>query len=131
MGLFNRQYTYENRTLSYKKKTFKVEVADNFGKLSRGLMKHGKLLDGQGMLFVFKRDGRHGIWMLNMKFSIDVIWLDGDGKIITIAKDLPPCRSILNCPVYRPNGSARYVLELNSGTASKCGMKVGEKIIMR
>ncbi len=80
------------------------------------------------MLFTPDREARHGIWMLNMKFPIDILWLDGSGKVVDIAQNAKPCKSIFSCPTYRPKSDARYVLELPSGNAKRFGLREGAKV---
>jgi uncharacterized membrane protein (UPF0127 family) len=88
------------------------------------------LKPNEGMLFLFGREGKYDIWMPNMKFSIDIIWMDSDSRILKIAENAKPCKSIFECPAYISPANARYVLELNAGTARKAGMKKGERIFL-
>ena len=44
------------------------------------------------MLFVFDKPGNsQDMWMLNMQFSIDIIWFDVNGNVTHIEKNVPPC----------------------------------------
>lgn len=128
MGIFGGKLEYRKTKTVYKKKVFNLEVADNFRKLSAGLMKHSKVSKDGGMLLVFKNEGRHGIWMLNMKFKIDILWIDSRNRIVDIVEKAEPCTSIFSCQVYRPVKNARYVIELGEGSAKRYKMKVGERI---
>ena len=78
----------------------------------------------EGMLFVFEQVDRHGIWMKNCKFPIDIVWLDEDRRIVHVAESVPPCKAD-PCPAYEPLRRARYVLELNAGQARREGAVVG------
>jgi uncharacterized membrane protein (UPF0127 family) len=72
----------------------------------------------QGMIFVFEQSGLHSLWMLNMQFSLDMIWFDQDGKVVHIEKDVPPCKTALEittCQSIVPDGESVYVLEVTSG----------------
>jgi hypothetical protein len=57
--------------------------------------------------------------MLNMQFSLDMIWFDQDGKVVHIEKDVPPCNTPLEiaagCKSVIPDGDAVYILEVTSG----------------
>lgn len=128
LGFLGGKQEYQTRKATYKDNVFTLEVADTFRKLSAGLMKRESIPKDGGMLFVFKDDARHGIWMLNMKISIDIIWLDKNFEIVHIWRNAQPCPSIFSCPVERPAKDARYVIELNAGSAKKYAMKLGEKI---
>ena len=109
-------------------KTLRVFVADTPAKQMLGLMHREKLRSNEGMLFVFGRDSKWGIWMANMKFSIDIVWLGKDGKVVSVIENAEPCKSIFNCKTRYPSRSARYVLELPSGSASRMGIKEGESV---
>lgn len=84
--------------------------------------------DSEGMLFKFPFNHQWKIWMLNMKFPIDVIWLDERFKIVHIEKGMPPCRSIFTCKSFSPDRRSRYVLELKAGAAAILKLKKGETI---
>ena len=43
----------------------------------------------QGMIFVFDGEERRSMWMLNMQFALDIIWLDSEGNIVHIEKNVP------------------------------------------
>ena len=105
--------------------TFKVDdvalqvmIADTEPRRVRGLMFEDQLPYDQGMIFVFEESGLYSLWMLNMQFSLDMIWFDQDGKIVHIEKDVPPCKTALEiaaCQSIVPNGEAVYILEVTSG----------------
>ena len=116
---------YRIKTVKFGRHLFRVEIADSLGKMSRGLMGREGLGKDQGMLFVFGRDGKHPFWMLNMKFSIDIIWLDKDGKIVHIANSAKPCKSMFSCRQIEPRENSRYVLEFAAGTAKRINAKRG------
>ena len=95
-----------------------VQIADTEPRRIRGLMFQNQLPYDQGMIFVFERSGLHSIWMLNMQFSLDMIWFDQDGKVVHIEKDVPPCKTALeiaSCQSVIPEDEAVYVLEVTSG----------------
>jgi len=91
----------------------------------QGLMYVKGLSQNEGMLFVFKEEGRHGFWMKNMNFPLDIIWLDKEKKISDIKENLAPCRD--DCQVFLPQCGDQYVLEVNSGFAQKHRLKIGDK----
>ena len=83
-----------------------------------GLMFRPSLASDHGMLFVFDEADFHSIWMKNCKFPIDIVWLDGDRRVVDIAPSVPPCKAD-PCPVYQPMRRARYVVEMNAGEAGR------------
>ena len=95
-----------------------VQIADNESLRIRGLMFQDQLPPDQGMIFVFNEPGLYSLWMLNMQFSLDMIWFDQDGKIVHIEKDVPPCKTPLEiaaCQSIIPDEMAVYVLEVTAG----------------
>ncbi len=95
-----------------------VQIADTKPRQVRGLMFQDQLPYDKGMIFVFDQPGTHSLWMLNMQFSLDMMWFDKDGKIVHIEQDIPPCKSALEiatCQSIVPDAEALYVLEVTSG----------------
>ena len=95
-----------------------VQIADSEPRRVRGLMFQDQLPLDQGMIFVFDDPGLYSLWMLNMQFSLDMIWFDQDGNIVHIEKDVPPCKTVLElttCQSVVPDGEALYVLEVTAG----------------
>ena len=95
-----------------------VQIADTEPRRVRGLMFQEQLPYDQGMIFVFDEPGLYSLWMLNMQFSLDMIWFDKDGRVVHIEKDVPPCKTALEittCQSVVPDKEALYVLEVASG----------------
>ena len=95
-----------------------VQIADNEALRIRGLMFQDQLPPDQGMIFVFNEPGLYSLWMLNMQFSLDMIWFDLDGKIVHIEKDVPPCKTPLEiaaCQSIIPDEMAVFILEVTAG----------------
>ena len=94
-----------------------------------GLSVKNSLADDKAMLFVFDKEGRHAFWMKDMKFPIDMIWIDSNQTITHIEHSVPPCEPNMDCHVYLPRVSSLYVLETVSGYSVTHGLHVGTKII--
>lgn len=118
---------FNSKKIFYKKKILDVYLADSIFKQMLGLMHRASLGKKDGMLFTFGREGKYDIWMLNMKFSIDILWLSGEGKILKIVEKAVPCKSVFSCQLYSSPNNAAYVIELNSGKARKERMKIGDR----
>jgi uncharacterized protein len=104
----------------------KAELADTQKERTQGLSLRKSLEDRDGMLFVFDNEDLHGIWMKDMNFSIDILWIDEDYKIIDIKNDARP----ESYPeVFFPNENAKYVLEINAGFVEMNNIKIKDKII--
>jgi uncharacterized membrane protein (UPF0127 family) len=104
-----------------------AELAVTDEERQQGLMHREKIDSDQGMLFIFEEEDKHSFWMKNMKFSIDILWLDRDKRIVHIERKLPPCKSV-PCPSYSPLIPAMYVLELKAGSADENHLKLDDKL---
>ncbi len=105
----------ERSTISINGKQISVEIADTKEAWTRGLMFHSPLKDNEGMLFVYDIEGYYGIWMPNMSYSIDILWIDKSGKIVNIVRHAEPCKS-MPCQSWKPSVPASYVLELKANS---------------
>ncbi len=104
-----------------------VEVVSGKKDTQRGLQGRQVLGRNKGMLFVFDRDDRYRFWMKDMKFPIDIIWLDHQERIVAIGENVPPCAAD-PCPVYTPPVNARYVLEVSAGFSRAHDLKPGVRV---
>jgi len=114
----------------FKDTCYEVEIARSPGEQEHGLMGRDSLPAGRGMLFIFAKQYHYGFWMKNMKFSIDILWLDDAKKVVHIAKSVPPCTKD-PCPVYIPQYVARYVVEIPSGDAANKKIKLSDQAIFQ
>ena len=91
----------------------------------RGLMHVRQLPDTTGMLFVYPRSGVRSIWMKNTYIPLDIIFARADGTVAKIDRNATPLT--LNS---RSSGEAvKYVLELNSGSATRYGIGTNSRLI--
>ena len=107
-------------------KTIFVEIADTQEKRKKGLSGREYLHEDSGMLFVFKEEGYYPFWMKDMKFPMDIIWID-ENKVIDITHDAEPEGSAPE-KIYRPAKPARYVLEVNAGFALENNVRIGDPV---
>ena len=104
---------------------FVFEVAGTNALRARGLSGRERLEPGKGMFFVFLKDDRHGFWMKDMRFSIDIIWLDSEYHIVDVKKDATPA----SYPeIFWPSRPARYVVEVPAGFFDEHHLKAGDVV---
>ena len=105
-----------------------VLIANDAMDRSRGLSRRDHI-PGDGLLLVWDVPGRHPIWMTDMRFPLDLIWLEQDGRVAGVLTYVPACGSP-TCPLHEPNGTHESiaVLELASGAAARHGIEVGTVI---
>ena len=63
---------------------FSLTVADTEASRIQGLSGTPSLSPNGGMLFDFEADGAHGIWMKDMKYPIDIVWLIVAKRLYTL-----------------------------------------------
>ena len=78
---------------------------------------------------VFDSNDMHGIWMKDMKFPLDLVWLDSSKKVVYIVKNAPP--ETPTKTVYVPKDPALYVIELPAGSVQKAGIKTGDTAVFQ
>ncbi len=112
----------------FRSQCFSVELATTTGEQITGLMNSAQLPDDQGMLFVYVTPKKYPIWMLNMQFPLDIVWLDKDKKVVFIKANAQPCSDTKNCEIFTPDANAKYVLELNASTVATTGLTVDDVV---
>lgn len=115
-------------TLRLEGNAVKLEVMKTAEELERGLGGRDPLPPDRAMLFVFKRDDYWPFWMKDMKFSIDIIWLDADLKVVTAIKNMSPDTYP---KVYFPDVPARYVIEASAGFVESNHITAGQRLDIR
>lgn len=105
----------------------RLYVATNPEQTTKGLSDTAELPDGHGMLFYIPNRHQLRFWMKDMHYPIDMLWLDHDRRVIHIESNVSPDtypRQFAN-----PSGTdAHYVLELNSGDASRHNVNLGDQL---
>jgi len=106
-----------------------VEIAANNLQRLQGLMHRTSLEDHRGMLFVYPRTDRWGVWMKNTLLALDVIFISEQGRIVDILENLPPCTQD-PCPIFHPQSPARYMLEVNAGLANAYSLQLNQELLL-
>jgi len=113
-------------TLAIGATTIDLEVADTIPEKIKGLSGRESLPVNTGLLFVFDKPEFHQFWMKDMLFSIDIIWISADYKVVDITKNASP----ETFPeFFTPREKAQYVLEVNAGFSDKKNIKIGDSVI--
>ncbi|MDB5183551.1 MAG: hypothetical protein JWO07_232 [Candidatus Saccharibacteria bacterium] len=97
---------------------------------AKGLSGTKSLSSDQAMIFVFPQDGSLPMWMKDMNYPIDMVWLNDDKEVVYTVKDAEPSSYNAVDPSkstqFASPTSAHYVIELPSGTIDRTGIKSGE-----
>jgi uncharacterized membrane protein (UPF0127 family) len=103
---------------------FTIELALSNAQMEQGLMFRRSLAPNAGMLFDFKSPTNIAMWMKNTLIPLDMLFLDERGRIIDIHERAVP----LSTDVIAAKAPARYVIELNGGTAARLGIKPADQV---
>ena len=106
---------------------YTVELARTPEEQTQGLMFRESLPEKSGMIFLFTDAAPHQFWMKNTMISLDIVWLDGSGRVLFVSANTPPCRAD-PCPTYGAEVPASNVLEIAGGMAAKEKVTVGSTI---
>lgn len=105
--------------------TVEASVADSMSERIKGLSDTPLLPEEVVKLFAFGALGEHSIWMKDMNYDLDIIWVDKTGEIVHIEKDVSPDTypESFSSPV-----PAWYVIEAVAGFTEKNEIVVGDKV---
>lgn len=125
-----KKHPYRTATITYKRNRFKVQIADSFMKKMVGLMYRKGMGKEKGMLFPIAQPGilSATVTMMNMRFGIDIVWLDSRGTVVSIEENAKPSSSMFDS--HAPKKAAAYILELGAGRARRLGIKIGGRIAL-
>lgn len=104
-----------------------LEPATTASEREIGLSKYSAIKETQGMLFTYDEPGEACIWMKDMNFPIDIVWLDADKKIVKIEINVDPSTYP---KTFCSNVPAKYVVELNAYISSYAYLEVGQQLAL-
>lgn len=104
---------------------FRIWIADNDMRRARGLMFVRALEDDQGMLFLYPAEQTISMWMKNTYIPLDMLFIDGSGKIVHVAHNTKP----LSLETIESMQPASAVLELKGGTAERLKIAPGARVL--
>jgi uncharacterized membrane protein (UPF0127 family) len=110
-----------------KEHVFNVEVAKTPEQETIGLMFRPSVPPDGGMLFDWKEPRESQMWMRNTLVPLDMVFINEDGTIRSIAEDTVP----ESLAVIDSHGPVRATLELAGGTTARLDIRVGDKVLQR
>lgn len=114
-----------NATIIAQNGNIVADIVDTEESREQGLSNRPPLDKNVGLLFVFDMPSQYGFWMKDMKFALDIIWMNEEGTVVALERDVTPD----TYPKIFVNSSpAKYVLEINAGEAEKMGIFIGSKL---
>lgn len=127
----------ETVTVTIKDRQFTLKVSANDASRALGLGGVETIADDGGMIFIFPRAERQRFWMRNCLSDIDVIFLDGRGRITAThrmkaeaprAADESESEYHARLKGYESNYPAQFAIELAPGTLDELGLQFEERI---
>lgn len=110
-----------------KQHVFNVEMALTEDQQTIGEMFRPKVPEDGGMLFDWGVPRESQMWMENTLVPLDMVFINADGTIRSIAEDTTP-RSLA---VIDSHGPVRATLELAAGVTAKLDIRVGDTVKQR
>ena len=92
---------------------FSLDIADTTQTRTLGLSNRKTLAPEHGMIFFYENQARHGIWMKDMNFAIDIVWVNKDKTVVHTETNVTPETFPT---VFRSPVPSHYVVELPAGT---------------
>ena len=106
--------------------TLRAEYAKNAESIEVGMMYRRNVSSDMAMLFFMDGgDLPRSFWMKNTLVSLDIIYINTDGNVVSIQENAQP----LNTTSLPSEGPAAYVLEVLGGTSAKWGIEKGTQIV--
>lgn len=117
-------------------KSYNFLLADTQEKRVQGLSGKDFLPSDTIMFFDFEKEDDCVIWMKDMKFSIDAIWLDSEFKVIDFQRGI--LVSSYPFDTYAPFSRkfpfevflCRYLIETNEGFIKENAVQIGDNVLV-
>lgn len=134
-GKFTLDYLQKNPNIFAKTQkvtiggqSFNLLIAQSEKDKQVGLSGRDSITKDSGMIFPFDKAGDYPFWMRNMKFPLDILYINGT-KIVMVFKNVqPPQQTDGNPQIVRSDEPADKVIELTAGTVDKYNIKKGDEI---
>lgn len=115
--------------LEHEGTVFTLELASTAEERGLGLGRRDSLPADAGMLFDLGEERVPSFWMKDMRFPLDMVWIDAQRRVVSVTANVEAERpgtpdSALRR--YSPEAPVRYVLELNAGRAASAGIEPGD-----
>lgn len=107
--------------------TVMASLADSIPERIKGLSDTPYLPEGIVKLFAFGAAGEHSIWMKDMNYAIDIIWVDEEGAVVHHKENVSPDTYPESFSSPTP---AFYVIEANAGFVEREGIKNGDEVVI-
>ena len=113
LDIKNRNLDFSIGTIKIDKKIMNVEVADSDSERQRWLM----FRPNSGMLLVYDKPDLYSVWLLNVRYPLDLLWFDQQGSLVYAVKNAQPCDNILDPSTctFKNTKPSKFILAASSG----------------
>ena len=105
-----------------------ASVADSPEERQQGLSGTTMLPEDVVKLFVFDDNNRWSFWMKDMRYAIDMLWVNEGEEIVHIERAVAP--ETYPAQSFTPPVPARYVIETVAGFSEKQQLATGTKVVL-
>jgi uncharacterized membrane protein (UPF0127 family) len=103
----------------------RLEEASTNSQRTLGLSGRASMGQNKGMVFDFGGPAEYCMWMRDMNFDLDMIWLNEQKEIVYMIEGVTPDTYPKS---FCGPESARYVVEVNSGIVKAGDLHVGQRL---
>ena len=128
----NKQIDFAEGTIRIDDDVIKVEIAESRADKQRWLMfREERLPLNSAMILVYEKSDLYSMWLLNIEYNLDLIWINENVNIVYIVKDAEPCKNTFDAAscTYKNTKAAKYIIAAASGFIEE--HDITEKSIMR
>lgn len=115
-------------TIGADKHTYKIELARTSQEQQTGLGGRVSIDQNKAMLFVFENPQVVCMWMKDMKFPIDIVWMNSAKIIVATEKNVSPSTYPKS---FCPKVPTSYVLEMHAGEIDRNKIQLNQKAQFR
>lgn len=121
-------FSSETAVVTIDGRTVDAEIADTGPLRERGLSYRDRLEPDTGMLFVYGDASVRSFWMFEMRFCLDIIWIN-DGRIVGAAQAAcPASEPDDDIPRFGSPVPVQYVLEVGAGWMADNDVRIGASV---
>jgi uncharacterized protein len=114
----NKQIDFAEGTVRIDDDVIKVEIAESRADKQRWLMfREERLPLNSAMILVYEKSDLYSMWLLNIEYNLDLIWINENGNIVYMVKDAEPCKNTFDAAscTYKNTKAAKYIIAATSG----------------
>lgn len=105
--------------------TIDIEVADTPYEQEIDLKNRELLKPHQGMLFLYSQADLRGYYMTDIRFPLDIIYINSDNRIVSFSENTTPLDDTTFLPSQVP---VQLVLKINGGLSEEWVLEIGDRI---